>query len=295
VSPETEAFLARITGAPSRLDTAAFVAAITGRDDPADASAPGPTSFDEHHFNPNEPRDERGRWTTRGSDSDRLGGTTGGAPTASGNSPTCAQSVADEKKSGLFDKKRDKSPTAPLSIDMTKKGDSPFIHQSTRKPNQPPDGININPWLGRGGEKVNVGDVIHQGLDGNLISLEWVITFRGNPYNASWGRSSYRWDQFSLDRNGRIRKPLAVSSADDTDPENDYISGNKLYMYDQPGSRLGNSPACLFEVWAKSGNLADPEMITNWYYVDPNKGEFYQIDRPWDLPPPRLQSCPANK
>jgi hypothetical protein len=64
VSPETEAFLARVTGAPSRLDTAAFVAAITGQDAPARADTPGRTLFGEHNFNPNEPRDDRGRWTT---------------------------------------------------------------------------------------------------------------------------------------------------------------------------------------------------------------------------------------
>jgi hypothetical protein len=64
VSPETEAFLARVTGAPSRLDTATFVAAITGQDAPARADTPGGTLFSEHNFNPNEPRDEHGRWTT---------------------------------------------------------------------------------------------------------------------------------------------------------------------------------------------------------------------------------------
>ncbi len=72
VSPETEAFVARITGRPAPMDTAAFVAAITG----ADAPPPRPHRaqyLDEAHFNPDEPRDERGRWTTDGSRSSNDG------------------------------------------------------------------------------------------------------------------------------------------------------------------------------------------------------------------------------
>ncbi len=69
----TEAFVARITGRPTRLDTAAFVAAITGRDGPAGTPTSDAQYLDEAHFNPDEPRDERGRWTTDGSRSSNDG------------------------------------------------------------------------------------------------------------------------------------------------------------------------------------------------------------------------------
>jgi hypothetical protein len=65
-SPETEAFVARIYGRPAPMDTAAFVAAITGEDNAAQTHASEAASLGEAHFNPDEPRDERGRWTTDG-------------------------------------------------------------------------------------------------------------------------------------------------------------------------------------------------------------------------------------
>ena len=41
----------------------------------------------------------------------------------------------------------------------------------------------------------------------------------------------------------------------------------------------------IFEVWATGGN----KKISNWYYVNPGKGEFWQIDAP--APPnPRAQA-----
>ena len=77
----TEAFVARITGRPTRLDTAAFVAAITGRDGPAGTPTSDAQYLDEAHFNPDEPRDERGRWTTSFDDDDPSGSAVpGGTP-----------------------------------------------------------------------------------------------------------------------------------------------------------------------------------------------------------------------
>jgi hypothetical protein len=66
VSPDTEAFVARITGRPAPMDTAAFVAAITGADGPA--TDLDTRHLDENNYNPNEPSDELGRWTADGSE-----------------------------------------------------------------------------------------------------------------------------------------------------------------------------------------------------------------------------------
>lgn len=55
----------------------AFLTAILGEDHPASAAAFAAAVFCEHNFNPNEPRDERGRWTTGGSDTHGVRGTSG--------------------------------------------------------------------------------------------------------------------------------------------------------------------------------------------------------------------------
>ncbi len=99
-SPGLDEFLAAVRGDDDRAETAAFVAAITGKDndyheskdgkgggatdmsdaewldavrygfrEPSDAFAA--VVLGEHNFDPNEPRDEKGRWTTGGSDGDR--------------------------------------------------------------------------------------------------------------------------------------------------------------------------------------------------------------------------------
>ena len=91
----TEEFVGAITGRPSPADTAAFVAAITDRPNPdqtamkalvklltqdqtpASRAALGAIAFREQ-YNPNEPRDWRGRWTTGGAGG---GPATGGAAT----------------------------------------------------------------------------------------------------------------------------------------------------------------------------------------------------------------------
>ena len=213
-----------------------------------------------------------------------------------------AQSVADEKRSGVFDQKRRAGgPGVPLSISLTKSGAKPFIQVTTRKPNQPKvstTGLdyNVNPWLGRGGPGAKVGDVLRLGLGGHQVSLEWVITFRGNPYCGSWGRRVYMYSFFTLHDDGNIERPIYLpsnKSAEDTDDDNTYISGNKVYMYDQPGDPIGKSPAFLFEVWAEGWDTKNRNRISEWFYVNPNTGAFYTVNVPWKhLPPPELPPGP---
>ena len=121
----TEGFVRTITGRPNPVDTAAFVAAITDRPNPdrtamkalvrlltndqtpASRAALGAIIFREQ-YNPNEPRDWRGRWTTGGADG---GPSTGGgrlARPASGFSPE--RSADSYSRDLLYDISRDDGP-----------------------------------------------------------------------------------------------------------------------------------------------------------------------------------------
>ena len=64
VSPSLDGFLAAILGKPSPPSTAEFTTAILGECDPTTAAAFAATILREDNFDPNQPRDERGRWTT---------------------------------------------------------------------------------------------------------------------------------------------------------------------------------------------------------------------------------------
>jgi hypothetical protein len=66
-SPSHDEFLAAIRGEHNPASTAAFTAAILDQRDPAGAAAFAARILGEHNFNPDEPRDEKGRWTTGGS------------------------------------------------------------------------------------------------------------------------------------------------------------------------------------------------------------------------------------
>jgi hypothetical protein len=66
-SPSHGEFLAAILDESNPANTAAFAAAILDSRDPAGAAAFAACILGEHNFNPDEPRDERGRWTTGGS------------------------------------------------------------------------------------------------------------------------------------------------------------------------------------------------------------------------------------
>ena len=66
-SPGLDTFLAAILDKTNPADTAAFTAAILDECNPADTAAFAARLLGEHNFNPNEPRDEKGRWTTGGS------------------------------------------------------------------------------------------------------------------------------------------------------------------------------------------------------------------------------------
>jgi hypothetical protein len=173
----------------------------------------------------------------------------------------------------------------PLSIDMTQKGASPFIHENPAQPQQIQMGRtdpNTNPWLSRGGPDMKVGDNV-----GSRVSLEWSLTFDSTPNVGQWGRNIWTsGDGFQVGSDGSVS--LVAPAQNDTSPKNDYISGNKVYMYDQPG-RLVNVPGIapatqlVFEVWAQSG---DGRRTSKWYYVDPTNAKFYEISPPKPYTPP---------
>jgi hypothetical protein len=63
-SPEGERFLEIVLGKPSRASVAAFVAVLRGERSLDNDPTVVAEIFGEANFNPNEPRDDRGRWTT---------------------------------------------------------------------------------------------------------------------------------------------------------------------------------------------------------------------------------------
>ena len=65
--PTYDEFLTAILGERSDMSAAEFAAAILGEDAPVDAAAFAAILLGEQNFNPDEPRDERGRWTSDGS------------------------------------------------------------------------------------------------------------------------------------------------------------------------------------------------------------------------------------
>jgi hypothetical protein len=64
--PDRDDFLAAVLGQPRPAETAAFLAAIIDVPDRAGAAAFAAAILGEGGYNPDEPRDERGRWTTGG-------------------------------------------------------------------------------------------------------------------------------------------------------------------------------------------------------------------------------------
>jgi hypothetical protein len=198
-------------------------------------------------------------------------------------------SVAEERAAGVYNSNA-KECCVPLSIQMTKSGASPFVKKNNSKIGEDP-AVYENPWLGRrkAGEdpsQLRVGDIL-----GGSINLEWIITFNTDPRKCHWGRSVVRWRQqtdiyddvweWATIEKGKVvinytwwadRHPLR----DDTDHQNEYIIGHKVYMYDAPGGIL-LSMKRLFDVWATSED--GTKTIEHWSYVDTST-EYYQIDRP---------------
>lgn len=72
-SPGLDGFLAAVLGRPNPTETAAFTRVVLGQGDPTSAAAFAATVLREYNFDPNQPRDERGRWTSGGGSAD--GGT----------------------------------------------------------------------------------------------------------------------------------------------------------------------------------------------------------------------------
>jgi hypothetical protein len=81
--PSLDAFLAAILDQPNPSSVDAFVAEILGENNPGTAAAFAADILREHNFNPDEPRDERGRWTTGGSHADGLNAIMYGTPETS--------------------------------------------------------------------------------------------------------------------------------------------------------------------------------------------------------------------
>jgi uncharacterized protein RhaS with RHS repeats len=171
---------------------------------------------------------------------------------------------------------------APTSITLTPPGRTPVVTTNPPKSNQSDrPGPNTNPWLSRGGPNQKTGQRFYK-----TVTLEYVITFDGTPCKGQWGRrvwsNSFYGDNFSVDRIGRVW--LYNSGTDDTDPQNDYVLGNNVYMYDAPGMAYGSS-SFIFEVWAKSCD--GKTSMSKWFYVNSGKGTSYEIAAPGYSGPPR--------
>jgi hypothetical protein len=187
-------------------------------------------------------------------------------------------SVWEERKAGVF--KGGDPKAVPISIQLTAAGAKPFVTRTnpeTDHPSVKQEEINENPWLGFGGPGVKVG----QQVRGNFLTLEWIITFSGNPRNCKWGRNMVKNFKF-VSRTGEAiishyEGERSNVVTDDSTSFHDYIVGNKVYMYDSPGAIISSWPR-VFEVWAKSADGS--KRISQWCFVDSDAGEAYKIPSP---------------
>ena len=172
----------------------------------------------------------------------------------------------------------------PVSIDLTPKGIQPKIKVNNPKPSQIADGRapgtpNTNPWRSdpeqHGGNAANrpTGSV---GATGQYIALEWQITFSSPPSpGVAWSRDVF------LDVNGagdfsynpKTRAcTILRGGKNDTQWEDDYILGNTVYMYDEPGGTPGLTGHATF-VFCISAHSGDGKThLREWCYVDPVAG-----------------------
>ena len=170
------------------------------------------------------------------------------------------------------------SAPCPVSIEITAAGSKPVVTINNRfnEDGTPKEEHYTNPWRDLGGEdsaSFNVGDQL-----GYRMALEWVITFNGKPSVGQWGRN--KWSNSLEGPNFQVNKDGSVvlfnsGTEDDNQAMDDYILGNKVYMYNAPGIPIF-STSFIFEVWARS---RDRE-ISNWYYVNLGTGEFWEINKP---------------
>ena len=95
------AFAADILDVPNPASAVAFAAEILDVPNPASAAAFAAAILREHNFNPNEPRDERGRWTTGGSNTHGVPGTSPKADESTSPWPALPAYDADKKTGGM--------------------------------------------------------------------------------------------------------------------------------------------------------------------------------------------------
>jgi RHS repeat-associated protein len=191
--------------------------------------------------------------------------------------PKPALSVKEELNAGTI--ATNQGEANPVSIEMTKKGARPFITVNNLKPGQTvhegDPATNVNPWLGKGDANSKVGDHFY-----SSVLLEWVIKFDKRPSVGQWGRNVYVDAFLTMDfvlDNATSKVVLLTNARNDTDPWNDYVSGDNVYMYDGPGGIFG-SPEFVFEIWAKSCD--GKKLLSRWYYVNGGNGDAYEIDKP---------------
>jgi hypothetical protein len=104
--PGTAGFVAAILGQEESADREAFVAKILGKKEPGSAGAFSSAILREYNFDPNEPRDERGRWTTGGGNATDPLGTQPGYPGYQGIGAMGAQiNAARRARIGAVDAK----------------------------------------------------------------------------------------------------------------------------------------------------------------------------------------------
>jgi uncharacterized protein RhaS with RHS repeats len=158
---------------------------------------------------------------------------------------------------------------APTSITLTPPGRIPTITAPRPFRGDP----QTNPWRSKGGPNQITGQRFY-----NSVTLEWVLTFDGPPCAGQWGRRVWKGSTDFRVVNGEVW--LTSPGEDDTDPPFDYVVGNKVYMYDAPGTAIGSN-AQIFEIWSKpcGGDKWTP-VTSKWYYVNGGSGQAYEINAP---------------
>jgi len=187
--------------------------------------------------------------------------------------------VEESKKYKIYDKAGD--PNAKLlTITLTPPGKSPLVKRTypdkLSNVHQQEGVINENPWRGLGGPGAKTGQVVA----GKHVTIEWVLTFSGDPRKGDWGRNICT--DFTVSKDGTKTITFRPGKRDNVlrydYPDGDtFIIGNKVVMYDAPGGPQQTMEA-IFEIW-----VVDPDKKVktySYYHVNTATGSIQKISPP---------------
>ena len=176
---DTAAFAAAISGRGEKVDTGPFAAALLGKEKPSNTAEFAAAI---REYNPDEPRDEKGRWTTGGSPVSSPGDSSGNGDDDSGYPYTTSPGDPPSETSPSQPPPSETSPgEQPPSS-----GRSRFTPKATSPGKSPPEGTKENGYngLGKWGDFKTEQEFVD--------FLERLLRTKENKYPAGWEKLARR-------------------------------------------------------------------------------------------------------